>query len=636
MAETLADALALHRAGRLQEAEAACRAIVAREPRNADALHLQGGLCLARAAPDEAARLIRAALEIEPDNAVFHCNLGTALMEAGDRAGAIDHFGRALEIEPDYVDAHYNLGNALLAAGRHAEAIGHFRRAVALEPRHLQARNNLAFAQREAGRAADAIATLEEALARHPDDRATRANLALLLREAGRTGDADSIEANTVDGLLRLAEARHRKDDFAGVEMLLRRALDAVGDQPQILNNLAVALKRQGRVADSIEIYRRSLALEPDNPDVLGNLGSAAFALGEVDAAETALRRALEIAPDNGQTLKNLGILLVSTGRLREGWRTYLRHMEQEIPRYPGLRTKAPLWQGEPLGDGRLMLWGHQGVGDELLYASMIPDLIARGIRCLYRTDARLVPLFRRSFPEIETIAYRTGDDADEGSWGGDIAAHCPVSLLGLFFRNGFDDFPDRTGHLKPDPARTAALRARYREDGRPVIGISWRSSAAYSADIKSSDLVDWGPVLEGLDATFVSLQYGAFGADVARARTLFGARIVEDAEIDQLADLDGFAAQTAAMDLVVSTSSTTVHMAGALGVPVWTLLPKTGLALPYWFVGRDDCPWHRSMRLFRQDRQGDWAGLLERIGGELRRAFPDEGSDARQPPKPR
>ncbi len=475
----------------------------------------------------------------------------------------------------------------------------------------------------DSGRADDAASCLRQALAGAPDDIDLLRLMTRTLLMGGRRVDAREtllrflkIRPDDGEALAVLGEIQHAEGDYEGAEACLEKAIALVGETPALLNNLAIAVKRQDRPEDALGIYRRALRVSPDNPEILCNIGSAEVTLGRVGQAERRFREALRVAPENPKALQNLGLVLLGQENFEEGWPLFLRHEEIGLLSEGGFAATAPLWRGEKLDGGRLLIWRHQGIGDELIYASMLPDLVARGFDILYKTEPRTIPLLARSFP---TVRFSDFDDPETGLPGeAPVLAQCPVHLLGAALRTSPGDFPRHTGYLKADAARTEGLRAKYGGGDGPLIGISWRSKAAYLGSIKSSDLADWKAVLTQPGATFVSLQYGGFTDDIARARSLYGIPIVHDPDIDQVRDVEGLACQVAAMDLVISTSNATVHVAGALGVPVWMLLPRHGLSLWYWFGGRKDCPWYPSMRMFRQRRQGDWRELLERVGSEL------------------
>jgi ADP-heptose:LPS heptosyltransferase len=249
------------------------------------------------------------------------------------------------------------------------------------------------------------------------------------------------------------------------------------------------------------------------------------------------------------------------------------------------------------------------------MFASLLHDVVAAGNRCVLECDSRLKPLFARSFPEVEIVSSYDPDLQP----GLDIAAQLPSGSLPGLFRKKHDDFATSTSpYLVADRVKTEQLRARY-ADGRPLVGIAWHTSNQQSGRSRSIDLARLASLFAPSRVRWISLQYGDPVAlrDQALAAA---APILIDAEVDQLTDLDTFAAQAAAMDLVVTIDNSTAHMAAALGVPTWTLLP---FAPDWrWLLGRKDSPWYPTMRLFRQRAPGVWQPVLEQVQAALATAF--------------
>jgi ADP-heptose:LPS heptosyltransferase len=260
----------------------------------------------------------------------------------------------------------------------------------------------------------------------------------------------------------------------------------------------------------------------------------------------------------------------------------------------PALRARhrLPLWQGDNLDGRRILLWGEQGIGDMVLFASMLPDLLASGAQVGLELEPRLIPLFRRSFPQIEFFAWdNVPSDARF-----DVQAN--LGRLGLFLRSAAERFANARPYLVPEPARVAEFKARYAALGPgPKIGISWRSSSqAYRR--KSLRLEDFAPLFAACpDATFISLQYGDTADDIARAQELCATRVHHDASLDNWTDLDGVAAQIAALDTVVTVSNLNAHLAGAAGIPAHVLVTQN--TLWYWPHAKSSTPWYPSVRLY-------------------------------------
>ena len=543
--------------------------------------------------------------------------------QSGNVAEAEKYYSEILAADAEHVLARYNRALIILQSGDLERARKEIDHVLTLAPAMPFALAMKARMLGGDGQISQAVELLRTALNNDPANAAIRILLGEALYKIGEFSEgAHEIEQVLAQdprnsrAIVLLAEIKAHNKAFDESESLLRRAVAAGGKDYTVLNNLAIAVRSQGRLAEAIELYRQAIPLAPDNPEAYNNLGSALYVSGRDAEAESAYREALRVAPAYGQTHKNLGIMLLAQGRFRDGWREYAWRIERGDPEQRRRIEIAPLWDGKPIDGGRLLVWREQGVGDELLYASMLPDLVAAKLDFVFECDGRLVPLFHRSFPDLDFVPFDIEPDARITA--DNLAAQCPLSHLGQFFRNDFGDFPARNGYLTADPEQSAALRKRYVRNGGPVIGVSWRSKAEIGAGLKSSALSQWGALLKRPDTIFVNLQYGDCTAEIAEAGQLFGVEIICDPEIDSLSDLDSFAAQVSAMDMVISTSNTTVHMAGALGVPVWTLLPKGGLTLWYWFRGHDVSPWYPSMRLFHQKIQGDWGELLQRIRNEL------------------
>jgi protein O-GlcNAc transferase len=305
--QALQIALQHHQAGRLSNAEALYRQILAVQPNHADALHFLGVIAHQVGRHDVAMELIRQSIVLNPRNSAAHSNLGEACRAADQQDEAIAAYRRALELEPDYPEAHNNLGNALRDQGRIDDAITAWRSALKVKPDYLEAHTNLGNALREQGRLDDAIAAYGHALEHRPDYAEGHTNLGNALWERGRLDEA--IVAH-------------------------RRALQLQPDLPEAHNNLGNALRDQGRIEEAITAWRHALRLKPDYPEVRNNLGNALLDQGQIDEAIAAYRHALEVKPDYPDAHYNLGAALREQGQLDEAIASY-RHALRLKPDYP-------------------------------------------------------------------------------------------------------------------------------------------------------------------------------------------------------------------------------------------------------------------------------------------------------------
>jgi hypothetical protein len=262
---------------------------------------------------------------------------------------------------------------------------------------------------------------------------------------------------------------------------------------------------------------------------------------------------------------------------------------------------------------GVLLVWGEQGLGDQILHAGMVPDLGGRAGSVILEAEPRLVPLFARSFPDVKVIAR------GPKLFAGAIDAQIPSGSVGQFVRTSWDAFPRRrTGYLVADEARVERLRAQVARGGGAAIGLSWISKNPTHERAKSAALRDFEALMRAPGLRFVDLQYGNTTSERGALARDLGVRIEHIDEIDNTNDIDGLAALIAACDAVVTVSNTTAHLAGALGKPVWVLVPHGRAHLWYWFDDGDDSPWYPRVQVRRQKLGQTWAQLIASIVGEV------------------
>ena len=668
----LHEAVALHRAGRLADAEAKYDVVLARDPHQGDALNLKGLIALDRGRTTQAVELLERAAKAAPSNAPLFFNYGNALGAAGFSERAIAAYQRAIRLQPAFVDAHINLGVLLDSLGRLSEAIEAFRHASRIGPNDVRAHRNLALclikllknqqgsprealvteisaafehARRLAPNDPDilfdfgnflaeqqeharAIAQYEAALTLKPDWPEVLSNLGESLRHDGRIDEAITMQRRALslrpgnpDMRAHLANALQQGAHYDEADRIYREmsAEDPNSALPYIYRgNLC---RDQGRTDEAIAMYEEALFHSPDFHEVYSNLGSAFAEEGWTASSYVLHQKAVASKDATAETRLSLAIVSLSLGRFAEGWAGYEYRFEsssEDLHRRP---LPPPYWRGEDLGGKKIFIWTEQGIGDEILYAQMIPDLIARNARCLIACSKRMVPIYARSFPECVIVGYN--NSALDVLGGDEFDYQLPIASLGPFFRNDFRSFPQRTGYLKADPEKVRCLRARYEElaRGRRIVGLSWRSKAR-NGSAKSLSPLDLAPLLTTRDVFFVNLQYGDCSADIAEVRDKTGVEIYNDPSVDSLSDMDGFFAQVAALDLVITTSNTAAHTAGAQNIPVWVLLPYARGVPWYWFRSHSRSPWYPSARLIRQTkatfRQPWWEEVLAETAKRL------------------
>jgi len=339
------------------------------------------------------------------------------------------------------------------------------------------------------------------------------------------------------------------------------------------------------------------------------HLGQIFATRGAFDLARQYFEAACRAAPGDPRMRRMLGMSLLRQGRLREG----LEHYEarwQMAEFAPARPFPLPQWNGEPLRGKSILLWGEQGVGDQLMQARCLEPLLASGAGIALACDPRLIPLLARRHPKIEFLGQRVqlfpGPRAPRFDFHSSLLSAWRWTVAG-------DRMPAAKPYLRADSALVERFRRAWRQrNWRFNVGISWRSKAKKIGAAKSIDLSLLRPLLADPRITVHSLQYGVETAEIPALSKNLGRPVWIDREGDPLNNLDRLAAQIKALDLVISTSNATVHLAGAQGVPTWALLPVAS----DWRWGEDgEQTWvYQNMRLFRQRHPGSWSDVAARL----------------------
>jgi len=426
----------------------------------------------------------------------------------------------------------------------------------------------------------------------------------------------------------------------------LRRALALQPDLAVSWNRLGTAHARTGEFEQALSCHQRAVDSEPDNNRLKADLASCLADSGNLQGAVDAYHRLQQLEPDNLDDRKDLAMVLLKKGNFVAGWEEYDSRLMavrtdrvKVTPEGEQVRVSTPLpttprsvdfpqprWSGEPLKDRRVLIWSEQGIGDEFMFASMYSEIIEQAGSCLIECDMRTHALLSRSFPTAELVGASTPPQPPTQA--ADIDYQSAMGSLGRWLRRSEESFSRaKRGYFKADEARADELRKRYRSDGaQAVVGISFRTANPASAWMRNASMDLWHPVLAQKDARFVCLQYGDCTKILDDLKEATGVEVLQDTEIDPITDVDGFAAQIAALDLVISIDNSTVHLAGALDIPVWTLLPYA----PdwRWMLDRRDSLWYPSMRLLRQPSPGQWRPVFEEVSVELKNFLAEKAAD--------
>ena len=574
------DALADHRAGRLDAAKAKYAELLRRDAGQADAAHLLGQIAFAEGDAATAVARVEQAIGLDRRQARFHVTLATVLNRLGRADEAEAAARRALVLDRDDGGAYTNLGIALMAREALNEAETAFGRALEIAPGDAVALANMGAVLVKTGNPGKAEPHCRRAVAANPRNFVAWANFAEALHDLGRTDEAFEAARHAI-----ALEPRHAPGHAA----------------------LGVLLLDAGLVDAAIASCERALELQPNERKYLGNLANAFAAAGRFDEALAAYERFLAVSPTNARAHYNKALYHLLQGELDVGLQEY--EARWGVAGFTWRIEAGTLWSGDSPPGARVLIWPEQGIGDHIFNASFLPAVIRLGVRPIYECDPRLIGLMARSFPEACVIP--AGAPMPEHDF------HIPAGSLLRVLRARLGDVPREHGYLRADPDRVAHYRNRLAAAGRgPWIGLSWRSAREVIGPHKSMPLAALAPILRTPGARFVTLQYGDTDAEIAAAAAATGAVIHTDPELDRFNDIDGLAALIGALDFVITTSNVTAHIAGALGRESWIALQK--VPLWYWESAGEESRYYPSARLFRQSEVGDWAGVARRIAHAL------------------
>ncbi len=654
--------LALHRRGNYAGARACYQARLRQVPGDADAHHLIGMAWQAEGKLEEAGDWIRRAIQLAPQAAPFHNNLGWILWQQGQGAKSEASCRRAIQLRPGYAEAWCNLGNALQLQDRWAKAVPAYQRAIELKPDYAKALSNLGEALRHLGQHDRAAQACRRAIAVQPNSATAHLNLGLVLISMGKLPEAlaslrlaSQRRGDHVPTWLAKARAHSALSQWSDAEAAYARVIELAPTSTQAWRGLAYARYEQGDLQTAQQYFAKVVSLEPDAADDWHNLGEIQRQTGRASEAIVSLERSLAIRtgsqpantlrppsvndaglePPQAISLCSLAMARLQQGEFSRGWSDYGarlvigRGLDARDKSGPGEASTrwinaAPdvrhrlldyrdagcrRWRGEAIRGRKILVWGEQGIGDEIMFASVLPDLLATGACVTLECVERLEPLFRRSFPTVRVVRQSLKPSIELS----ELDFHVPLGDLPRFFRQSWSDFGTARAYLKSDVAQRDRLIKKYQAIGnQPRVGISWRSDNPLTGAKRTVPLHLWTGLLSLPHLRFFSLQYGDFRAELEAIRVDRELDLVVDPEVDPLGDLDRFAAQVDAMDLIISIDNSTVHVAGALGKPVWCMLPVGGDWR--WFQDRTDSPWYPSLHLFRRTAASDATRVLAEV----------------------
>jgi tetratricopeptide (TPR) repeat protein len=609
---------ALGAAGRGREALAAYQRALAVQPGFLPALQAQGRTQLRLQEYAAAERSLAEAVRVMPTNATVHSDLGVALEQLGRPAEALSHFERATALSPNLAEAQHNLGLLHAAQGRLQPALLSLERALALQPQNAALHANRGNVLADLGRTSEALQSYERALALQPRN-------AAVLNSRGRlqlqTQPGQALQSFDAALLLEPADFNSHFERGVALALLERhtealesfeRALALNAHSAEVLNNRGVTLVRLDRIEEAAASFRRALEVAPENPQALVNGANTLATLGHCDEALQWFDRALLTRPQDAELSWGKARLLLSLGQFERGWPLYESRLELAHLRPLQRHVDLPRWSGQDISGKTLLVHSEQGLGDTLQFCRFVPQVEALGARVVFEVQPALTGI-------LSTLGIG-GQIRGVGESLPHFDLRSPLLSLPLLLGTRLQNIPAATPYLHADPSRIEAWRRQIAALPGLKVGIVWQGNPETEKQGglvgRSFPLSAAAPLAQLPSVTLVSLQKGA-GCEQLEQVAFRILRLMDPHDLSAEAVLDT-AAVMSALDLVVTSDTAAAHLAGALNLQVWVMLPAT--ADWRWLRARDDSPWYPSMRLFRQRRVGDWDELFARVAQQLAR----------------
>lgn len=674
--DAIRQAVDFHRQGRLDDAERLYTAILQAQRNHFDALHLLGVLMHQRGRSADALTLIAKALQENAQSADAQANFGRVLAALNRHDEAIASYDRALALVPGHIEALFHRGNALVVRQRHAEALAAYDRVIALSSKHVQAHINRGVTLRALQRAAEAISSYDCALALKPDSADAFANRGNAFIDLGQlaeavqsfdrslalnacNGDAHYNRGNALMGLGRHAEALESYEraltlDPVSVRALLNRGA-ALRELQRLEDSLASydralvceagnvdalcgrgdMLRALGRAAEAVESYDRALMLDPDRATTHNNRGNALADLNRPADALASFERALMLKPGAIDMLLSRGNVLMDLRRIDEALASYdavlahdsknadahwnksliwlaLGDFERGLPAFEwrmkrkdrsGVRSfDLPRWSGAESVEGKtILLHAEQGFGDTIQFIRYAPLVASRGATVIVEAPDALKPLIA-NIDGVSRVVSRNEPTPP-------FDLHCPLLSLPLAFGPARDSIPATVPYLQAPAEHLARWRQRLPDGMALRIGIAWSGNPSHKNDRNRSIALDrLATLLSDSRIVLVGLQRDIKESDLRALRE--HPNLVSLGS--EFADFADTAAVVSMLDLVISVDTSVAHLAGAMGKPLWMLLPFSGDWR--WMLEGEQSPWYPSARLFRQPVLGDWDSALVRV----------------------
>ena len=572
---------------------------------------------------DEAEKLSLKITKEYPEHPYSWKVLSVLLKKKGDISGSLVAGKKAIELSPNDDEAHYNLGNTMRELKKLNEALSLYKKTIELNPNYILAYNNLAATLKDLGRLDEAVIFYKKLILLKPNFTEAYNNLGIVLKELKILDKAEYNYRKAIELNPNYAEAYNNlgitlKDLEKYEESIinLEKAIELNPNYAEAYYNLGEAYRYQGKLQDSCNKYRKAIEIKSKYPEAYNNLGIVLRELGQLEESCSMYKKAIELKPEYADAYNNLSFTLLQKYNFKEAfelseWRWYTEDEKQGM-----ISSSKPIWNGEI--NSIVYVWKEQGIGDEIMFCSILPEIAGISKKIILNCDKRLIPLFERSFPN-NIIYEHNRKNINEKNYD----FHISMGSLRRFFRKDLNSFEKASfGYLKSDLKKTNELNKKIRNQKKIIYaGISWGSkSKGQMAFFKTIELKELALRLDKLNIKLINLQYGDISKEILNLKSKYDLDIIDIKEIDKTNDIDGLASLVCACDLIVSIDNFLVQLSGSLGVDTRILLPSN-MDSRWGLKGRKSYI-YKSASLYRQKELGNWTTVLDEIENDIKSKF--------------
>lgn len=522
---------------------------------------------------EELVKLAEEFLKSYPNDSEVLLKLGASKAILGDFEVAKAKFEKVIELEPNSAAPYNNLGTLFKLKNDIPNAINHYYKALDNDQNHFDSVKNLAFCLQINGDEEKALKYFKKALELKNDNYELLSHVGSIFSKSNNPEEAEKyfrkaleIKPNYNPAINNLANLFYHKRNFEEAIELYEKAIENDPSYGDAYNNLANALKDVGFLDEAIFNYEKAIESQPQKAELHSNLSVALKDKFELSKALKVINKAIDLKEDFYDALWNKGLIQLSMKNYEDGWKSYEWRWKATNFDSTYLPTSRPIWNGK---SERVLVWQEQGIGDQIMFSTMFEEFAQLCELAIFQVDRRLLPIFRRTFPQFHIIP---GDKKLNES---EYDSHIPMGSLCQYFRKSETDFTNaKPTRLKADKTSSQKIRQAFRIGDKTLIGISWRSMNKATGLMRSLTLSEFLEPFRGKNVEIVNLQYGNCKEEIEQAYKDTGIAVKSVNEIDTFTNIDHLAALIQCCDRVITIDNSTVHLSASMGKPTDLLLP--------------------------------------------------------------